>query len=193
MRTIILYGELEKRFGREHKFAVRTPSEAIQALCANFKGFRNYLSRAHLSNTGFNISVGDIYLRKDADIVTPSSFKEVIKIVPVIIGSSGELKTFLGVTLIMVGAVLNATGVGGALGTVMINVGIGLTLNGVAEMLSPQPGRPGGAGGIGDNGESYIFSGPQNVTRQGGIVPVGYGRMMVGSTIISASIEDSDQ
>ncbi len=34
---------------------------------------------------------------------------------------------------------------------------------------------------------SYLFNGPQNTTREGGPVPVGYGRLIVGSQVISAA------
>ena len=35
--------------------------------------------------------------------------------------------------------------------------------------------------------QSYLFSGPQNVVGEGGPVPVGYGRLLVGSQTISAA------
>jgi hypothetical protein len=40
-----------------------------------------------------------------------------------------------------------------------------------------------GAGGA----RSYLFNGPQNTAREGGPVPIGYGRLLVGSTIIQAA------
>ena len=36
---------------------------------------------------------------------------------------------------------------------------------------------------------SYLFSGPTNVLNEGGPVPIGYGRLMVGSQVIMASYE----
>ena len=43
MTTIILLGELGKRFGRRHKMAVATAAEAVRALCANFPTFEREL------------------------------------------------------------------------------------------------------------------------------------------------------
>ena len=40
---------------------------------------------------------------------------------------------------------------------------------------------------------SYIFSSPENVSQQGQVVPVGYGRVKVGSTIISVSSSNVDR
>ena len=37
--------------------------------------------------------------------------------------------------------------------------------------------------------QSYLFNGPINVTNEGGPVPVGYGRLIVGSQVTYASYE----
>ncbi|HCW20974.1 MAG TPA: phage tail protein, partial [Achromobacter sp.] len=44
-----------------------------------------------------------------------------------------------------------------------------------------------------DNGASYNFNGPVNTSAQGIPVPVLYGRMIVGSAVISAGIYAEDQ
>tara|TARA_R110002074_G_scaffold389943_1_gene573563 strand:+ start:861 stop:1094 length:234 start_codon:yes stop_codon:yes gene_type:complete len=41
--------------------------------------------------------------------------------------------------------------------------------------------------------ESYLFSGPINTYNPGGPVPVGYGRVMVGSLAIAYSHEHGDR
>ena len=40
---------------------------------------------------------------------------------------------------------------------------------------------------------SYVFHGPQNVASQGDPVPIAYGRLMVGSKIISVSMTSGDK
>ena len=40
---------------------------------------------------------------------------------------------------------------------------------------------------------SFIFSFPENVTHQGQVVPVGYGRIKVGSTTISVGLTNVDK
>jgi len=76
----------------------------------------------------------------------------------------------------------------------MIKIGAALILGSLAQMLSESP--PGVGAGDGPqqdvNGQSYLFDGPENVSRAGGCVPIGYGRMIIGSTVISAGIEDSN-
>ena len=39
-----------------------------------------------------------------------------------------------------------------------------------------------------ENKPSYLFDGAVNTTRQGNAVPVGYGRLRVGSQVISAGL-----
>ena len=63
-------------------------------------------------------------------------------------------------------------------------LGVGLLLSGVASMLMPEP--PEGSGG--ESAQNYLFSGPVNNVKQGGPVPLVYGRAIVGSTTISGSV-----
>ena len=45
MTTILLYGQL-RQFGRSFRMAVRTPAEAVKALCVQIPGFERFLSNA---------------------------------------------------------------------------------------------------------------------------------------------------
>ena len=198
MRKILLYGELGNRFGREHYLDVRNPAEAIQAFCVNFSGFRTMLQEAHKFGIGFKVFVGASSLREAKETLLPSSERDTIRISPTIFGSGA-------VDRIIIGALLVASGYGilalpglvaaeAAVGSAMIKIGAALVLGSLAQMLSESP--PGV--GSGDtpqqdvNGQSYLFDGPENVSRAGGCVPIGYGRMIIGSTVISAGIEDSN-
>lgn len=100
------------------------------------------------------------------------------------------------------------TGILTALGTATSAIGASLILSGTAQLLSPQPADlPGltstGAGGRAssfdparnepaDNRSSYIFNGAVNVTAQGNPVPICYGRMRVGSVVVSAGVSTAD-
>lgn len=63
-------------------------------------------------------------------------------------------------------------------------LGVGLLLSGVASMLMPEPPEGSGA----ESAQNYLFSGPVNNVKQGGPVPLVYGRAIVGSTTISGSV-----
>jgi predicted phage tail protein len=43
LKTVRLYGHLARKFGREFKFHVTSPSEAVAALKATVPGFEAYM------------------------------------------------------------------------------------------------------------------------------------------------------
>lgn len=118
---------------------------------------------------------------------------EVIRIVPVVIGSkkSGVLQTILGAVLVVVGAVLSFTPAAAA-APWFYGTGASLMLGGVVQMLSPQPA------GLArkespDNKASYAFGGVTNTASQGYPVGLLYGKRRIGGAIISAGIYVEDQ
>lgn len=191
MRTIILYGELGRRFGKYHRFAVKNVAEAIRALRANFGDFTPYMSGAHLDGVGFRVFVGRASLKQIQEIHDPSGSDDSIRIVPVVMGASDNpiLRVFVGAALIVAGAVLTATGVGGPVGTILLSSGIGMVIGGVAGLLTSTPVMPPDGNPKSDQQTSYLFSGPVNTAAQGGPVPIGYGRMIIGSKVVSAGME----
>ena len=70
------------------------------------------------------------------------------------------------------------------------NLGIGLVLAGIAQSISPQP-EP---SSLDDSVqlESFTFSNVVNTARQGMPVPIAYGRLFVGSAVLSSGL-DVDQ
>jgi len=95
------------------------------------------------------------------------------------------------------------------------SIGASLILSGTSQLLSPQitadpvgGGSFGATGGItrqrardsfasenneiADNRASYIFNGAVNLTAQGACVPLCYGRMRVGSVVVSAGLTVED-
>lgn len=194
MKRVLLYGEFAERFGKEHHFAVKNPAEAIRALCTNYPGFEKLFGSIHKFGIGFRIFVGGSSIKDYNEVNHVSSDRDVIRIVPVLMGSgNGFFKVLIGAVLIAGGALLSAASFGLAtpLGNALIYAGAGMVINGVATLLTGPPGSPGSLEKT-ENKRSYIFNGPANVAAQGGPIPVIYGRMIVGSTIISAGIEAYD-
>jgi predicted phage tail protein len=69
-------------------------------------------------------------------------------------------------------------------------IGANLLLGGVAQMISPQQNM--GALTSGREAarlESFTFSGIVNTSKQGLPVPVAYGRLFVGSAVISSGLD----
>ncbi len=124
---------------------------------------------------------------------------ETIDIVPVIAGAGDN---FLSIFTVILGVALIFTGVGGfaavgvsgmslgsTWGTVAVFAGLGLLAAGVSNLLTSPPKFEDFREIAGGGPRSYLFNGPQNTIREGGPVPVGYGRLIVGSQVISSTYE----
>ncbi|MFV4757733.1 tail assembly protein [Citrobacter freundii] len=190
MTTIKLSGSLAKIFGREHKRLIATTQEAIRALCATLPGFEKYLNTSKSRGLTFSIFRGKQNIGED-DLAFPAGGRE-IRIVPVIMGSkrSGLLQTILGAVLVATSIWM--PGVSIAASNMMFGIGASMTIGGVAQMLSPQPGGLSSKQDA-DNKASYAFGGVTNTTAQGNPVPLGYGKRRIGGAIISAGIYVEDK
>lgn len=193
LRTIRLYGELGKRYGRVHKAHVSSVSEALQYLKANFKGFVEYVVDSDKRIAGYEVwdskyncdGVRDDFVKQgDGDI----------KIIPRISGSGAVARIIAGVVLIVVGCML-APATGGSSMTLasygsamMIGMGASLVLGGVIELLSPKSKLSSST----DSSQSYLFTGATNSNKSDDPIMIGYGEYLVGSHVISATITTED-
>lgn len=187
MTQINLGGILGKTFGRTHHRLISTTHEAVRALGATVKGFEQFMISSQRRGLTYAVFRGEKNLGED-DLGFPVT-GEVIRIVPVIIGSkkAGLLQTILGAVLVVVGAVTSPWG-----GGVLIAPGVALMAGGVIQMLSPQaPGLSSKQDA--DNRASYAFGGVTNTAAQGNPVPLLYGKRRIGGAIISAGIYVEDQ
>ncbi|MGY9680959.1 tail assembly protein [Citrobacter freundii] len=190
MTRIELGGALGKVFGRTHDRLIRTTAEAINALSKTICGFEQYLNTSKNRGLTYAVFKGKRNIGKD-DLGFPVT-GEVIRIIPVVIGSkkAGLLQTVLGAVLVVVGA-LGAT-IGQAWGPAAMKIGAAMMLGGVVQMLSPQPAGLASKQGA-ENLASYAFGGVTNTAAQGNPVPLLYGRRRIGGAIISAGIYVEDQ
>lgn len=119
---------------------------------------------------------------------------EVIRIVPVIIGSKkdGLLQTILGAVIIAASAIGSYFAPGNPISAFGYKFGAAMMLGGVVQMLSPQPTGLASKQSA-DNRASYAFGGVTNTAAQGYPVPLLYGRRRIGGAIISAGIYVEDQ
>jgi predicted phage tail protein len=187
LRTIRLYGIAGTKFGRVHRLAVGSTAEAMRALRVIVPGFEKFMMNARDNGLTFAVFNGKRNLSEN-ELAHPVGNDD-IRIAPVIIGSknSGLFTTILGTAIAVVGVLTSEIG-----GGFLIGIGASMALGGVVQMLSPQ--QSGLAANSGpDNGTSYYFNGAVNSASQGDCVPRGYGRMRVGSKVISASISAEDQ
>lgn len=190
MITVLLYGELGKLYGKVHKYSVKNAPEALRALDANFKGFASSIRREGF----YKVIVDKKPISEDQLNKTAISS---IKIIPLVQGAGkGVGQIIVGIALVWATggfASLGYSGLAGAsagtgLWAVGTSLGISMVLGGVSQMLTKTPKLDAGADRP-DNKPSYAFDGPVNTTAQGNPVPLAYGKMLVGSQVISAGLE----
>ncbi len=164
---------------------------------------------AKKNGVAYRVTVGKQKINEQdvSGMVLPWSEQDVFSIAPVMTGAGGGVGSFIAGALLITAAVvlapvtggasvgfLGATGTGflSAAASIAIgNIGLSLVLGGVAQMLSPVPKPPGPAEAP-TQLESNSFSGVLNTVRQGVPVPIAYGRVFVGSAVVSAGL-DVDQ
>lgn len=190
VRTIRLYGQLGSKFGRVFKLAVNSPREATRALCALVPGFEAYMMNASSRGMVFSVFVGKDNITEE-QLDHPVGAAD-IRIAPVIRGSKrgGILQIIVGVVLVIVGAFGATWGwwAGGSVwGPALMSMGMSMIAGGVIQLLTPIPKGTGSKDSV-DNGASYSFNGPVNTQAQGNPVPLLYGRLIVGSAVVSAGL-----
>ncbi|MDQ2820480.1 MAG: tail assembly protein [Pseudomonadota bacterium] len=190
LRTIRLYGKLGARFGRIHRLAVESTAEAVRALSALLPGFQAELMASGDRGVRYACFLGKANIGKDD--LQLSGGSDDIRIAPILAGakSGGFLQTIIGAALVIAGILTFPAFP--TLGASLLSMGASMMLGGVVQMLSPQQSGSSAADKV-ENGASYNFNGPVNTTAQGNPVPVLYGRMIVGSAVISAGILAQEQ
>ncbi|MBF6029687.1 tail assembly protein [Pseudomonas sp. P115] len=184
MQTVLLSGSLGRQFGRRHRITTSAGFRDVVGYLKQFPGFEQHMAESSSKGLKYAIFNGRENIGED-DLGKPTG-RDVIRIVPVIAGSkrAGLIQTIVGVVLIAVGSYFGQSWA--------VQLGIGLTVGGAAQLLSPQAKGLGTQDGP-NNRPSYSFNGPVNTSVQGNPVPLLYGRMTTGSAVISAGIYSEDQ
>lgn len=209
MTNIYLHGELRNLFGECFTLNISSPKEIFSAINANKKTFANTVKKLAIKGVLYRIVIDDEVLSNPKELNVQKAPKE-MHIVPVVWGagsnSGGILMLAAGIALVAItagaaapalaaGLGLTSTAVSAAgvatttlttLGSVVASVGAGLAIQGVMSLLFPQP-KPDFNQEVAAGGKSYLFGNKPSNVSQGQAVPVGYGRLLVGSSQISAA------
>nr|DAE32089.1 MAG TPA: tail assembly protein [virus sp. ctn3M15] len=177
MITVCLYGGL-RECGRRFDLQVSSPAEAIHALMVQIPMLRKKLMKGF-----YQVRFG----RRDwSEAELKSSFGEtaegILHIVPRVQGAGkngGIIQTIVGVVIAVVGAYFAQPWA--------VQLGIGLAVGGVAQMLTKPPKFEGGKGV--ENSRNSGFSNLSNTAAQGQPMPLAYGRIYCGSRVVSQGIE----
>ncbi len=176
MTTITLHGILAKEFKRTFNLAIKRPKEVFDAISCSHENFRNRL--VELANQGihFTLLVDGKKLNTLEELSIAAEYKK-IDIVPLVCGA-GKV---LGVILTVIGFVL--------MFTPFAPLGVALFSAGLQILLTPDPKIERPKADVSGAKQSFIFSSKANVAEQGIPIPVGYGRLRVGSAVIQSTIK----
>lgn len=210
MKVVKVYGALRKKLGQcRFEFDVATPAQALKALCVNFPGLEKWLMDCEADGMSFRVTIGRDKITQEAPegLMLPWSEREVFSITPVIVGAGrGTGLVLAGIGLVAFAILTAGAGagflglgagltagtftLGAAASTAIGTIGASLIFGGVAQMLSPQPDMGSlTSGREAARLESFTFSGIVNTSKQGLPVPVAYGRVFVGSAVISSGLD----
>ena len=194
MKVVKVYGALRDLLGKTRfEFVADTPAQAMRALLVNFPGLDKWLIDSEKRGVAYRVKVGKQKVHDDdmSGMFAPWSEREVFSITPVMTGAGRGVGLILAGVAIVAAAVF-IPGLGFKLaGSVVTKVGLfggSLILTGISQMIAPTPKPPKSASRL----ESNSFSAIQQTSRQGVPVPIAYGRLFVGSAVISAGL-DVDQ
>ena len=182
MIKLTIYGRLRKFIGQStFEIKARTAKEAFSFLVNNFAGVRE-----HIKDQEYCIMAGDLRITEELlDMQTESD----IKIIPVVHGelfflAAGALFTAWGA-----GATILGITIGAALQSTFLAIGVNMLISGVTDMLTPDP-QPFNSNRQEDPQDpSYVFSGLLNNSKQGVPINIAYGEILVGSTVVSSSVD----
>lgn len=184
MVNVRFYGSL-KQFGTEFRLDCKTPAEVVQALTSQIPKLRQFIQQGL-----FTVRVGREYLDNrylEQGLNQHLKDDSTVHFTPVLKGSkkAGLFQTIVGAVMVVVGAFTSWAG-----GAALIAGGIGLIAGGVAQMLTKMPSMS--TGKDAERKQSTSFSNLSNMAAQGRPMPLAYGRIRVGSLIISQGVETMD-
>ncbi len=191
MVNVRFYGSL-KQFGSDFRLDCQTTAEIVQALTSQIPKLRQFIQQGL-----FTVRVGrDYFDNRYLEQGLSHKLKDdaTVHFTPVLKGSKrgGLFGVIAGVAIIA-----GAIALGPLAGIISTNaawivgsVGASLLLGGVAQMLTKMPEMK--MGTEKDKKQSTAFSNLSNMTAQGKPMPLAYGRMRVGSLIISQGVETMD-
>lgn len=215
MRDVYFYGELGEEFGTHHRLEVSSPVEVIRCFKAYYKRrFMDHIAendylilRGKDIDSGFPIPLEEVQMSASesrAFHFIPKLYaqKKGKSIVFAIVGialisfatfgaggaAAGAAFTSPGeIGLVASGFNFGATaGFGLSFGQIAL-FGASLVLQGVSALLAPSPDTSGPVEAPAAR-RSFLFTGSTNTIEQGGPVPILYGRMRVGSSVVSAGL-----
>jgi len=182
MVKIKLHGYLAKKFGEDFELNLSDPKYIVHAMNSNHKGFKKEVMKMH--KQGFHYAM--IVDGKDISDCTEkdlSNCKE-MEIVPMIVGQF--LPFLVPILAAFASAAVIAAG-WGLVATTLALVAISVVSAVIMAALAPDGQTQDPVMQSTESralNESFRFANKSNIARQGTSMPLGYGRMIIGSNLV---------
>ena len=182
MVTVRFYGDL-KQFGAVFKLDIGSVSEAVRALVTQIPGLRE-----HIEKGSYKVRVDGRYIGND-DVQTVVN--STLHFTPVVQGAGkngGLMQMVVGVVMIAAAFWTGGASMGAwsAMQSAAFAAGVGMVMGGIAQLLTKMPSMDPMKDS--EDLKSSSFSNLDNMTAQGAPVPLIYGKMMVGSKVLSQGV-----
>lgn len=189
LTNIILDGEMGKKFGREHRLNIKSPSQALRLINANVGGLTEWIKGNAEKFSIYKVICeyhdGTREALSDQTYHARRGRIKSIRFTPLVMGAGGGkgggfLQIVVGVAMLVIAYVFPPTA------AFLVPAGMGLIMGGVSALLAPKPKTD--TSSEQEKVESHYFSGAENPTDQGQPVPIIYGRVRTGAQAISAGM-----
>lgn len=189
MTNIYLHGELRNLYGEHFKLNIESAKDTFRAINSNRKGFITTIKKLMGKGVYYRIIIDDEVVQDPKELDIQRVPKE-IHIVPIVWGAGNNQ----GLQMLLLAAVIVAVSLTGPVGAIaggkfaagLQMTAAALAVQGVMTLLYPPP-KPDFNQEVSAGGKSYLFGSKPGNASQGQAVPVGYGRLLIQSSQISAT------
>ena len=164
MKIINLHGKIGKEFGERWELDVASIVEGMRAIEANTGRFFQYLIKNKEENKTFSFLLDDCPQKIEKEEELLAPLPEKCKEFHIVPNAEGAFQAFI-IPL-------------------LISLATGFVMRALFKPPKPEEEK---------RTKSFLFSGGQNVSQQGVPVPLGYGRLLVGSIVVSATMNHVDR
>jgi predicted phage tail protein len=198
LSKVRLHGYLGEKFGHEWELDIKNVAEALRAIDVNRGDFLKTLMENDCKGIRYKLIINstsfydesyeqskNLNRLKDTELFINKRI-ETLDIVPCLEGAGGFASIFFGATLSYVGYSFSSS--------FLLTAGLGLVFQGVSNLLATPPKFEEFREIQQINKrQSYLFNGPQNSVSEGGPIPIGYGRLIIGSQLVSYNTTTFDK
>jgi predicted phage tail protein len=201
MTIINLHGILAREFGKEFTMHIEKPKQAIDAIDANKPLFKKRILELSQQGIHYGILVDGENISHPEQLEIKKAIT-VVDLTPVICGQgfTALITTIAGALTGGAGAVgaalVTATATGFAATSLTSFIGGALNMIAVTliqQALAPSQKPQRTEARISGAKESFLISSKGNLAEQGVPVPVGYGRLRIGTSIVQSTVKSYPQ